>query len=303
MIEQATVLVIGAGASCDFGYPTGEGLVHEICTTLAVGSPNYEPLRKTWGDEESLAAFRAALRDSAAMSVDAFLEHRRSFVEVGKMAIATCLIPHETSATLFETSKAGTPSWLRLLFERLKASRDDWPRNRLSIVTFNYDRVVEHFLMKALRNSFGLKFEEATAMLSAAIPIVHVHGSLGALPGFGDTYREYQPTVNTVTIREAAGGIHVVHEGDAATPAFQQARELLSKAEQIVFLGFGYHRTNMNRLGIRELPKGIALLGTSTGMKPTERIVARERSGDRITIDPEGANLVDYFRSTRILGF
>jgi hypothetical protein len=49
---------------------------------------------------------------------------------------------------------------------------------------FNYDRSLEHFLFTALKYSSGKSDDECAGKLKT-IPIIHLHGDLGALPHTG----------------------------------------------------------------------------------------------------------------------
>jgi len=80
------------------------------------------------------------------------------------------------------------------------------------------------------------------------IPIIHLHGSLGPLPWEDAEGRHYQPSSSS-DIRLLAKSIKVIHEGGAANdPDFKRAHDLISSAQRLVFLGFGYHPTNLTRL-------------------------------------------------------
>src|SRR6266536_2084560 len=106
MITIPTVLILGAGASCPYGFPTAKKLKRLICdafsspetraSVVLSGLCGYRP--------HKFFEFREAFRKSGVSSVDAFLEHRTDFLEVGKLAIAYCLIPFEDEARLYVPS-------------------------------------------------------------------------------------------------------------------------------------------------------------------------------------------------------
>ena len=303
MIQEKTVLILGAGASMDFGCPPGHEIVQLVHGVLwnAKNNPQH-PLRACDFGENAITEFAKALWDSDMLSVDAFLEHQPRYLHLGKLAMAAALIPYEKPESLFPHTSP--PTWLNLLLERLQAPLKDWKRNKLAIITFNYDRVVEQYLSQAILNRFGITLEESTALIRETVPIVHVYGSLGGLPGFGgENERDYSNVVSAEIIRAAANGIRIVHEGDSSVEEFRYAKALLFASRSVVFLGFGYHRANMDRLGVGDLPGTISVQGTSVGLTATERMVARERSNNRIMIDENSYPPTDYFRNNRILGF
>lgn len=94
MITTPTVLILGAGASCPYGFPTAKQLRNDICEAFASRDT---PASRLLGDNaaptEKFLEFREAFWKSGTSSVDAFLKGRSEFLDVGKFAIAYCLIP------------------------------------------------------------------------------------------------------------------------------------------------------------------------------------------------------------------
>ena len=144
MITKPTVLILGAGASHVFGFPTGQGLVDEINSKL---TRNKSGNQKGWVqflvnefgiNEEEIFSFQEQLQYSR-ISVDAFLEHRPEFIKVGKLSIALNLISREVSQRLFNPNR----NWMDYLRQKLNAPFDEFGENKLSIITYNYDRSFE----------------------------------------------------------------------------------------------------------------------------------------------------------------
>ncbi|MGA3283396.1 MAG: hypothetical protein ABSD57_02905 [Verrucomicrobiota bacterium] len=165
-------------------------------------------------------------------------------------------------------------SWYEYLFNQLDVSFEDFNQNQLRILTFNYDRSLEHFLFTALKNSSG-KSEDECAEKLKSIPIIHLHGDLGALPHTGnDLARPYNTDTTAMALNIATKRIKIIHEGIANEPQFQQAQIILSKSEVICFLGFGYHPLNMERLGAENCRIGPLaskqIIGSSFGLTDAE---------------------------------
>src|SRR6266853_4129728 len=177
MIKRPTVLILGAGASVPFEFPSGRALRDRIIAGVSHPSAQlFGLLRACQFDEQQINAFGAALRRSGQPSVDAFLEYRPEFLDLGKTAIAALLIPFEVEDKLF----GGDRNWFEYLFKRLGESPQEIAESRLAVITFNYDRSLEHFLFTSLRNSFNLPFDRVQALMQN-IPIVHFYGKLGEL--------------------------------------------------------------------------------------------------------------------------
>src|SRR5687768_4393062 len=94
MITKPTVLVLGAGVSYPYGYPTGAELLEDVFQNVV--RDEWKTILGAYGVKESeLDQFRSELHQSQKPSVDAFLEHRPEFIKVGKGAIAISLLSRE----------------------------------------------------------------------------------------------------------------------------------------------------------------------------------------------------------------
>ena len=197
--------------------------------------------------------FVNTLRHSAYTSVDWFLEDRPEFVAIGKAAIAAVLIPSEDPKRLFPPD-ATDQHWYELLLNTLDTPQGAFTENRLSIVTFNYDRSLEHYLLQVLTTRRGSEQLAVEALNS--LDIIHVHGTLGELAPPADDGRPYSPVIDPRAIHTAAEQIIVVGEAVDGTEAFEHARGKLREAERIVFLGFGFHSESVRRLAVFNEPWG-----------------------------------------------
>lgn len=98
MIEKRTVLVLGAGASAELGFPLGRGLLRQTVDTIRRKEETrfYQVLRECGFSDDQMQEFARDLEVSMQPSVDAFLENRPEFLDVGKAAIAAALLPPAT---------------------------------------------------------------------------------------------------------------------------------------------------------------------------------------------------------------
>lgn len=271
MITRKVVLILGAGASMPFGFPSGLELKSKIVERLHPHRSDVVKQHLTDAGFETghVEGFRSALEKSGKLSVDAFLEHRPEFIEVGKAAIASFLLPSEHEPTLWF---GGGMSWYAYFFNRLNARFEEFSQNRVSVLTFNYDRSLEHYLLTALQNSYGKSPDECAAALRS-VPIVHLYGQLGQLASLStDGYGiEYGAPLNVVSLKRAAKGIQIIHEAVSGSEPFERAHELLRQAERACFLGFGYDETNLQRLMAFD-PNGLRLeiSGSAKGLTGRE---------------------------------
>ena len=115
MITIPTSLILGAGSSMDYGFPSGSMLKWKIINLLAEPKGEIlETIADLGSDIQSATALSRELRFSAEGSIDAFLEHRPEFLLIGKIAIALVLCPYEHEEALFgiifcATASAGFP--------------------------------------------------------------------------------------------------------------------------------------------------------------------------------------------------
>lgn len=268
MITKPTRIILGAGASASYGYPSGNNLLKTIDQSL--GNPNeyWTPLLKECGiNTDHIEKFKSELYLSQASSVDSFLEYRQEFIKIGKLIIAISLIPYEADSRLFGFDARNSGCY-QYIFNNMSSGCpfQDFGGNEIAFITFNYDRSLEHYLHTTLIYKYGKTTEEAAAVLKT-IPIIHVHGSLGKLPWqisrTNEFSRPYNESHDAKVILDAANQIIIVSEGKDTSVEFQEASNLLKNANRIYFLGFGYNDTNLHRLKIDGLPPELRKRKTS----------------------------------------
>jgi hypothetical protein len=130
MIRLDTALVLGAGASMDYGFPSGKELMEDIINYLEGYVPNAAPLKKKFGvaltlqqyyEEdgasrslrdcfEKVDKFQRALRFASPASIDDFIHKNREegFDIIGKICIALSISNYEEESEDFFTVKTLT---------------------------------------------------------------------------------------------------------------------------------------------------------------------------------------------------
>lgn len=310
MITKSTVLILGAGASMPYGFPSGRQLVENIRDT-EIAEGNLAPSGFT---SVELKGFRDELREADPSSVDGFLEHRKDLIPIGKVAIAYALIKYEIPDRLYPDENAfkhndkldKAEQWYRHLAEKLVTDIDSFHKNKLAVVTFNYDRSLDHYVFQSLLRRWGVQPVKVVEALRN-LPIIHVHGQLGPLPWQceqGDPCRPFEGGVSGESVKTAAAGIKIISDPDLENSAeFQEARRYAKGAERIYVLGFGYHTDNMRRL---ELPleghefydHNRRILGTCHGFSDVERQSLQERFRG-IDFQVQSQRILDTLRNDR----
>jgi hypothetical protein len=136
---RRTVFILGAGSSAVFGFPVGQTLCQTVCSSHG-GFPGLssQQFRDCTGFRENeIRRFCDELLMSAQPSVDAFLEYRQEFLDLGKAAMAVTLINKEIPANLWSFEET---NWMRYMFSRLNAPFERFHEIPVSFITFNYDR-------------------------------------------------------------------------------------------------------------------------------------------------------------------
>lgn len=274
-----TVIVVGAGGSVDFGLPTGADLNLLVAAALTAKRNDWGELH--WSDAVLDQAFRSwpqiqpndLLRGSQKIargisyssSVDDFLfvhgAEDAAVVAAGKAAIVSSILFKEKKSPLTKLAQHDSgaadavlstfvDSWpLQLIRQLMPGVRVESVRNLfadVAFINFNYDRCLEHLLFHALQRTHALSEEQAAEVVNG-VTIIHPYGQVGSLPWEGrgaslpfggDYYAE--------TVIELAKGIHTLTEAHHTEDERNQLARLMAEARRVVFLGFGFHRQNVD---------------------------------------------------------
>src|SRR5688572_6030370 len=112
MMNSRVVFVLGAGASKPYGYPSGPELVNNMLNLQADVVDIVRTLGYTQGQWQP---FQEALKKSAQSSIDAFLERRPDFRELGKLLIAAYILRCEKEGPFYNTED----HWYPMLADKL----------------------------------------------------------------------------------------------------------------------------------------------------------------------------------------
>lgn len=281
--SKSLAIVAGAGASLEVGLPLGVDLIKQIREAVDPSPENLSAqgaaqlFRKALGSlsqrthyqERELyekardRLFRGML---TAPSIDNYLDMHykdKHLNACGKLAIASCILQAEAESDI--TIEPGNiynnikydqmqDNWLQVFFKQLQlntpfeclAAR----LKRLAIVTFNYDRCIEHYLHSAIRNSYDVSSEDAASVLRD-LDIVHAYGSLGPLPwqGTAGSIDFGAGSIARSTIVDNALALKTFTETtDEDEEVVKNLREIMRNTERLVFLGFAYYKQNMELL-------------------------------------------------------
>lgn len=283
-VSPFITFVLGAGASFEVNMPTGNDLKKKITACLSFKFDNFghprggddnvrEALFQLGQHPEATAStqtyFDAAALIRAAMpqapSIDNFIDsHRKTpqVAKVGKLAIAAEILRAETSSALY-VSPANinnklnfdrvSDTWYNSFFQllHLNAQQDDLPERlrRVRVVTFNYDRTLEHFLFHSIQNYYGTSRERAAEILSNLI-VYHPYGTVGSLPWQNTGVAvPFGGEISSSALLQVSSGLRTFTEGTSETDSqIANIRSSIFDAEILTFLGFAYHELNLELL-------------------------------------------------------
>lgn len=293
--------MVGAGASAELGFPLGQALLSDIAERIDI-SYNLGQLER--GDYVLANALRNRL--NAREDITAYNEHLHSAWQiaksskqglsidnvldaledpqaslVGKFGIVRAILCSEEKSPLSKwidhfpkeieiSALQGT--WLdqftRLLAEGRRKSELHSIFDNISIINFNYDRSIEHYLPFSLANYYGVS-PDAIREVMPSLPIMRPYGKAGSLSweAVGEHVAFGESDAHAVEL--AAKRILTFTEQVEDQTLLQQLRRALEAAERIVFLGFGFHRQNLKILECVALPY-TQVLATSLGISKSD---------------------------------
>jgi hypothetical protein len=240
MIKRRSLFVLGAGASRPFGFPVGEDLRQQI-----ISAPNSDLIKFCGVQPTTLAEFTDDFRRSG-FSIDRFLAHRPEYERVGRLSIASALLPAESDGHLHASGGTGDSDWYRSLWLRLTdglTEKEQLAHNNVRFITFNYDRSLERYLHLTAAAAFGLSMDQAYQLVERLFP-THVYGALGK---YRATNGDYSYGGDSPMFQQAADGLLVMPNARPdADPALEDA---FGWAQQVFFIGFSFDPMNCARLG------------------------------------------------------
>lgn len=256
MITKTTTLVLGAGASMPYGFPSGAELRSLICGPTQSRPSHAGAILEQYhlAHERDVREFADTFLRSGVASIDAFLAKRDNLTEIGKYLIAYTLCERENDLTIFRTDIED--HWYHYLWQELindAHTAEDILKNEIRFVIFNYDRSLEFFLHQAIMHTFGRDAKSALAILKK-MDILHVYGSIGEY-NYTTTLdtRVYTRDMTRATLLTAANSIKVIPEAREHGKEFQIAQGWFYDSKIIGFLGFGFDRLNVHRLNLSSM--------------------------------------------------
>jgi hypothetical protein len=333
LIDKKTVFVLGAGASCPYGYPSGTRLRERICLHKGFMQDfnSYRLAEKLTPEKDTIRLqgtrkFKDAFNKSKIKSIDMFMANNPSLASIGKYIVAFEIFRAEQQSLFGEEAKLSKESlvfaqkgplallaqplflgddWYFYLYNRLveglvgKDALPDFSDDKLAFITFNYDRSLEQFLYESLSNSFTEVPEAEIIKCLKKLKILHVYGQIMSLK-WQDSEQgvDYHPQINEPLLEKAAANIKTIYEQKESLE-LNDARRLLTQAEQIFFLGFGYALENLEILKLPDRTKRTtSIYGTTFGLEIREKFDIRSRIREWLPVEAIDYVTIGHVNST-----
>jgi hypothetical protein len=220
MFNRSTVFILGAGASVEYLYPTGEQLVPQVtqwaravahycdrsaqsddvnpyrpkCILRGEGRASATEIQQDWREaQKTFTRFASALAITNPPLIDHFLDSHDEFGVYGKMAVAATVLQAEvkhlaTSAEILNAASPREKDWYRYVFDYLTRGCEDdndLLGNDIHFITFNYDLSLEHELYGRL--VLNRRFKAPNVKQFLRDHVLHIYGSLHEDYGYTKT--------------------------------------------------------------------------------------------------------------------
>lgn len=339
MFSLPTMIVVGAGASKEYNLPLGSELRSCIASLLDIHYDRFGRYPEK-GDEIIAEAFKIVSASAEeninnyigearniaramplATSIDTFLDaHNENgrAVWTGKVAIVQAILKAERRSSLFYKPsmqqefnvEVNCDLWIaglcRVITEGISRNNLGELGNNLSLVSFNYDRCIKFYMYHHFQKFYGLSDQEA-ARAVASIPIYHPYGSVGSLPFEGQPLKiPFGMEARAEHLIEIAKGIKTYTERNDDIACLSDIRQRVSNVDRLVFLGFGFHKQNMEILFPSALMRSASVIATGLGIsrfdqKTIERDLRRKFRGDYTEVnflEKSASSVFDDFAKT-----
>jgi hypothetical protein len=273
MIDIPTVLILGAGSSYPYDYPIGSGLKNKIIDELGrLQNSDSGWVTDLKFEEDLIKDFLNHFIPSPKSSIDSFLAyHKEEFVHLGKISIVSAISQCEVLGNLFSHNQK-KDDWHTYLFNNImNCPFDAINENKITFITYNYDRSLETALFYALKYSYK-EAEDVDACKSILknIPIIHMYGRLDPLTWESENGREYGEPISSENLFEMSENIKLIQEA-AKEKIPSDANKLIKEAQRVYFLGLDLRRTeNLELLDLSNL-EGKEIIGTAVNLEQSEK--------------------------------
>lgn len=326
MFREKTLFIVGAGASHEVGLPIGTGLKEDIARVLEF---HFEYGQFSKGDKHIIESMRRLVQTQGhhdinphlaaawhisqaleqASSIDNFLYSHQDNAELvicGKMAIVRSILLAEKASRLYvspihddrdrlpEVKGTWFGEFFRLLVDGVQRTNVRNIFHNVSFIVFNYDRCIEHYLVKSLSSYYGISLDESADIVRQA-KILHPYGTVGRLEWQSGTTMPVSFGSSDILPLHIAPQIKTFSERVEDESALAGIRDCVRSAEKTVFLGFSFHPQNMEILNPSGSTRAKKVFATAFGISDSDSSIISEQLGQ--FFDNEAHEVKIYVRN------
>ena len=285
------VIIIGAGGSKPYKFPTGEELFQNVQKTYLETARNYvsKILKSPRPNDNRIVVdvktFIQNIKSITGISLDKYINLNQCDKDCGIHAITIEILRSEQHS--FRPGTNGiNGDWYKYLFSKMISGLDTYDEivknfhSNLVFITFNYDRSLENFLFTNLYNILkpsGHSLEDISSIMQS-IPIIHIYGKTGHLEweldkvddkvfGYGDVDDNLFERSKNITSM-----IQLIYDERKRNKVIKEAIGYIEKANRILFCGFGFDKMNLEILGFPKVLERQQIYGTAYNLTTNEII-------------------------------
>jgi len=332
-MSEKTTFILGAGSNKDYGFPLGINLyddtINEIEKWVNIDEmlnqkPNENeaiiPLFNVlnhfrlfgvnqWDISPAINYFKNQIKNAELKSLDEFVlyfqENKQlKFETLCKYIISYFILLKEYSIDLSDRNNKNhwyLSLWNEIVKPNFKESK------KYGFITFNYDRSLEYYLTSVIKtifyNNSQKSFADVDKIRNEKFPIYHVYGQMGSLTYKNEFYYGYPDSRWPVGLKRERFIKHIQLGANNINLLFQNRANIepeihneLGNTDEIIFLGFGFDKDNLQALNIKnhDIPKK----GLAMGIKKTKLDELKDTYG--ILCDPAPINIIQYLEKEGI---
>jgi hypothetical protein len=327
MIDIPTLFILGAGASKPYGYPTGAELRADIINNYSKYFDRLKDVvQRDLGNAlhigRQIKKFVDIFSKSSISSIDKFLSLNPNYAACGKIAITLSILNSEKTSRFRVDMETANEDWYTFLFNKMMDGLnkpndyENFCKNKVAFITFNYDRSLEYILYDSFFHSFHQNRKDIEFKIDNLVPfpIIHVYGTVDKIKTINWPAHNYRADFdNYLLIEELSKGIRVIGEERTGESTKDQIKKLLPSYKRIFFLGFGYAQENLEAIDfLNNVTEDMQIYGTAKGMTRKEitdiiisipsknKVVMKAPDGRFIPLNSsvviENINIVDLFK-------
>ena len=219
-----------------------------------------------------------------ALSIDNYIDAHQGDENIklcGKLAIVESILESEKNSNLYVKDSAYSTinfhkleknwytSLFKILSEGVVRSNLESIFDKISFISFNYDRCIEHFFVNALQIYYQIPRNEAQE-LTSKLKVIHPYGTVGPLQWQAKDGIVFGADVSGQKLFELSSKIRTFTERVAEEATLAEIRKTVREARTIVFLGFSFQSLNMKLLDSQSKSNSRRVFATAFGISDSD---------------------------------